>query len=111
MKPYYYATEPNSLRKWETLEEAQAEAERYAENHPGKSFEILRCVGRSSTSKASTFWVDGDEPPEKPRYRMLEEGEPIADGDEFSRGYQWATSQCAGQKYNSVMHQPHRRPL
>ena len=139
MKPTYFvrrAASPDPTH--ETLEAAQAKAEAMAESEPGCAFEILRCVGYSSTSKASTFWMDGEEPPEsipklpvgaigychygngqtafcvapeKSRYRMLEEGEPIADGDEFSRGYEWISSKCAGQQYKNVMHQPHRRPL
>lgn len=133
MKPHYYVYALNygaPTVRHATLAEAQAEAERLAEKHSGRAFEILKCVGHSSTRKAITFWMDGEGPPhplganasglardeaeetpEKPRYRMIDEGESIEDGDEFSRGFHWMPSQCAGQKYTKVMHQPHRRPL
>lgn len=65
MKHYYYVYGPTSLRgpakRHATVQEAQKEAERLACIHPGQSFEILLCVGVSSTPavRASTFWVDG----------------------------------------------------
>ena len=75
MKPTYFVRRAESPDpKHETLEAAQAKAEAMAESEPGQVFQILRCVGYASTSKASTFWMDGEAPPEKPRYRRLEEG-------------------------------------
>ena len=116
MKPYYYAAENICQRKWATIEEAQAEAERYAEAHPGKTFEILRCVGIAQTSKASMFWMDGEEPPEKPRYRELEDGEDFQKGDEWQPfpGDEWlkVPYYSLGEIYHkSVYPLPHRRPL
>ena len=105
MKPQYYVYALNygaPTVRHATLAEAQAEAERLAEKHPGRTFEILKCIGYSSTSKASTFWMDGEGPPhplganaaglvrdeaeetpEKPRYRELEFGEEYRNGDEW----------------------------
>ena len=112
MTPYYYVRRQDSPDPvHETLESAQARAGEMAESEPGHAFEILRCVGIASTSKASTFWMDGAGPPEKYRWRMLEDGELIEDGDEFSRGDEWSLSRCDGQKYSISLHQPHRRPL
>jgi hypothetical protein len=65
MKPYYYALrgipEDNEIRH-STLAEAQSEAERKAAKSPGSSYEIVKCVGIASCSKASTFWMDEEEP-------------------------------------------------
>lgn len=85
MNPYYrvYSNESIAAEHALTLEDAQARAEELAAKHPGCCFEILRCVGYASTSKVSTFWMDGEDPPEKPRYRMLDEGETVEGGDEF----------------------------
>jgi hypothetical protein len=69
MKPYYYVLNPNGQApkvKHPTLEIAQREAERIAAFKPGVSLEILKCVGIASCSKASTFWMDGEEPKEDP---------------------------------------------
>ncbi len=64
MKPYYYALrlmpEDNEIQH-STLAEAQSEAERKAAKAPGLSYEIVKCVGIASCSKASTFWMDGEE--------------------------------------------------
>ena len=113
MKPYFYTFNRHHgipTVKHDSLEIAQGEAERLAAKQPGQTFEILRCVGIAQTSKASTFWMDGEEPPEmpsnmpagttayfhygigqtafyvapeQPKYRMLELGEIIEEGDEF----------------------------
>jgi hypothetical protein len=62
MKPYYYVFKssghPPSARH-ESLHSAHAESLRLAALHPGQSFEILKCLGITQTSKASTFWVNG----------------------------------------------------
>jgi hypothetical protein len=65
MKPYYYALRLMPEDKEEqhsTLAKAQSEAERKAAKSPGLSYEIVKCVGIASCSKASTFWMDGEEP-------------------------------------------------
>ena len=112
MTPYYYVRRqdsPDPLH--ETLESAQATAEKMAESEPGQVFEILRCVGIASTSKASTFWMDGEEPPEKPRYRMLEIGEVILSGDQREDEGAWLPRIFTiGDKMTSD-HKPTRRPL
>lgn len=107
MKPYYRVEN----ERFDTLTDAQQRAEDLAAKFPGRSFEILRCVGYASTSKVSTFWMDGEGPPEKPRYRMLEMGEMIQDGDEFTRtGFDWRRTECDGFRF-AEHHHPHRRPL
>lgn len=114
MKPYYYAAENIGLRKWDTLEEAQSEAERHAAKHPGRAFEILRCVGIAQCSQASTFWMDGEGPPKKPRYRELEEGETFQAGDEYMIDNVWTPVPywSFGATYNrGEFPSPHRRPL
>ena len=114
MKPYYYVYRighGNSNVKHPTLDSAHKEAERICNQHPGTSFEILKCVASVRCTQASTFWMDGEEP----RYRMLEEGEVIQDGDEvLSRecgGQLWkrALVSIGGTWYNG--HLPTRRPL
>ena len=69
-------------------------------------------------TKPSTFWMDGVIPPhvcalnramdgtcfrcgdKEPEYRMLEEGEVIEDGDEFTKGDDiWLKSQCEGSRF------------
>jgi hypothetical protein len=65
MKPYYYVYRWNNSAprvRHATLESAQAEAMRLAEQHPTGYFEILKCVGFARTTKAATFWMDGEEP-------------------------------------------------
>lgn len=66
-----------------TIESAIKEAERLSEQHPGEPFEILKCVAITRCTKASTFWMDGEEPPETPAYRMLEDDEKLQAGDEY----------------------------
>lgn len=65
MKPYYYIYRfghgaPKT--KHDTLESAVIEAERLAGSHPGRAFEILKCVALSIPSTISTFWMDGEGP-------------------------------------------------
>lgn len=117
MTPHYYVyclTAGNPTVRHATLAEAQAEAERLAEKHPGRAFEILRCVGIAQTSKASTFWMDGEGPPEKPRYRELEEGEILQQGDEYELFNTWR--QVPQYSFgitleDPLLRTPHRRPL
>jgi hypothetical protein len=46
------------------IEFALLESERLASQHPGQHFEILKCVGITSTPSPSpsTFWMDDTEP-------------------------------------------------
>jgi hypothetical protein len=65
MKPYYYVyryQDRGPRVRHATLEAAQAEAMRLAEQHPTGYFEILKCVGFARTTKAATFWMDGEGP-------------------------------------------------
>jgi len=63
MKPYYYVQwTPPDAERHDSLAAAQSDAEKRASDDPGHSYEILRCVGIASCSKASTFWMDGEEP-------------------------------------------------
>ena len=115
MKPYYYVLNRRHgipTVKHETVEIAQSEAERMAQKNPGNSFEILRCVGITSTPKASTFWMHGEGPPDKPRYRMLEHGEKLEDGDEYQMDGEWRGVRAFGVKLHGIFSKyPHRRPL
>jgi len=66
MKPYYYVYRYNNNApkvRHATLEAAQAEAMRLAEQYPSAYFEILMCVGFARTTQAQTFWMDGVHPP------------------------------------------------
>ena len=103
MKPYYRILRLNHGRaptvQHATLKEAETEALRLADQHPGETFEILECLGIARTTAPSIFWNDGVEPPSpgkgqegwdpspaptaEPSYRMLEAGERIEEGDEF----------------------------
>ena len=89
MKPYFYIYNATigefTGEKFDTAARAAEVSLELAEANHGESFEILRCVGYSSTSKASTFWMDGEVPPEKPRYRMLEIGDWTAESDEYEK--------------------------
>ena len=70
MKPYYYVYRyghHGPQARHGTIESAQKEAERLAEQHPESHFEILKCVGHTRTTKAKTFWMDGEEPEELTR--------------------------------------------
>jgi len=65
MKPYYYVyryQDRGPRVRHATLEAAQTEAMRLAEQHPTGYFEILKCVGFARTTKAATFWMDGEGP-------------------------------------------------
>lgn len=74
MNPYYYVYRlTNEMRgpkiKHLTLESAQTEAERLANQHPASVFEILKAVAIVHCTVASTFWMDGEflpEPAEEP---------------------------------------------
>ena len=91
---------------------AQAEAERLAAKEPGECFEILQCIAITRCTEASTFWMDGEEPPEKPRWRMLEVGEYCQDGDEMQAGIdsaEWVPRQHRGKQLPGML--PTRRPL
>ena len=64
MKPYYYVFKSSGhppSRRHESIYEAQKESYRLASLHPGQHFEIVQCVGITSTSAPapSTFWLDG----------------------------------------------------
>ena len=70
MKPYYYVYRHGHRGptcQHYKLKDAQKEAERLAEQHPESFFEILKCVGQTRTTKAKTFWMDGEEPEELTR--------------------------------------------
>lgn len=65
MKPYYYIFKPSGYppsKRHESIEEALREAKRLACLHPGQAFEILKCVGITSTPSPTpnTFWMDGE---------------------------------------------------
>ena len=122
MKPYYYVYRVgngNSNVKHSTIESAQKEAERICNQHPGSVFEILKCLAIVRCTQASTFWMDGEnwmdgeQPPEKPRYRMLEIGDEVIDGDQYEKvgvpGL-WVTTSSTGYRL-SCYNAPHRRPL
>ncbi len=95
MNPYFrvYSNESASAEHALTLKDAQARAEELAAQHPGRCFEILRCVGYASTSKVSTFWMDGGKPEPEYRYfkatygcwRVSKDGDvKIANGGEWN---------------------------
>lgn len=85
-----------------------------AESEPGQAFEILRCIGIAQTSKASTFWMDGEEP-ETPRYREIEEGEMFQEGDEYRHPcepWRMVPPTSVGKKLGGYfLNIEHRRPL
>ena len=114
MKPYYYVYKHGDSGprvRHSDLPTAQNEAERLAAKEPGQCFEILQCLGYASTSKAATFWMDGEGTPEKPRYRILEIGEVIDSGDEYCNSYKyWQPTPASGEVF-SRHYVPHRRPL
>jgi hypothetical protein len=66
MKPHYYIKFASYVSLLESrpasLATAQEAAEKLAIENPGESLEILKCVGIASCSKASTFWMDEEEP-------------------------------------------------
>ena len=119
MTPYYrvYSNESTAAEHVETLEQAQARAEELAAKHPGRAFEILRCVGIAQTSRVSTFWMDGEGPSQhcqsdySPRYRTLEVGEMVKSGDEWEANEPgvWEPREYRGEQAPYM--QPTRRPL
>ena len=114
MKPFYYVYRSDESRgpkiKHATLAEALTESERLANQHPGSVFEILKCLAIVQCTQASTFWMDGEEPPEKPPYRQLENGEQTMRTDEFLTPQGIWQKSIGGYTINPV-HFPHRRPL
>ena len=87
MKPYYYTFNRHNgipTVKHDSLEIAQGEAERLAAKQPGQAFEILRCVGISQTSQASTFWMDGADPQPSARESASDTLPPLPDGWAFA---------------------------
>jgi hypothetical protein len=68
MKSYYYIRKQGGLQvQCETIESAQSEAMRLAQQSPGETFEILQCIALVSTASptASTFWMEGQCPANK----------------------------------------------
>ena len=66
MTPYYYVYRVGYGKptiKHATLESAATESERLAGQHPGETFEILKCLGITRTVTPQTFWMDGVIPP------------------------------------------------
>ena len=62
MKPYYYIYRVGYGKptiKHSNLEDATEESERLAGQHPGETFEILKCLGITRTTTPQTFWMDG----------------------------------------------------
>ena len=67
MKPYYYVYRHGHRGpeiKHPSVIAAQKESIRLAEQHPESTFEILKCVGVTRTTKAQTFWMEREEPKE-----------------------------------------------
>ena len=114
MKPYHYVYRTDESRgpkiKHMTLKDAQTEAERLANQHPGSVFEILQCLAITRCTQASTFWMNSEEPPETARYRALECGETTIVGDEFWQPCGTWKRGIGGYKIHPN-HYPHRRPL
>lgn len=115
MKTFYriaaLGNRPNP-QEFETVEAALDAAKEALKEFPGRVFEIYKCVAMVQYTEASTFWMDGEGPPEKPRYRMLEEGEKILPGDQFlSAGGIWKSHEYwLYQEFGGHV-QPTRRPL
>lgn len=62
MKPFYYVSvvrNESPAVKHATPAEASVEAMRLAVEHPGISFEILKCIGTTQAIEPITFWLDG----------------------------------------------------
>jgi hypothetical protein len=81
MTPYYYIHRPGTpgpTVKHPTRAAAQTEAQRLATKHPGVTFEILQCVGLSSTPvpTATTFWLDEADKP-KPTNPAKQDSEMV----------------------------------
>lgn len=121
MKPFYRVlrTDGRAAVQLATLKEAETEALRLAGQHPGETFEILRCVGVARTTEPSVFWHDGEGPAAEPPnpgegHRLLTEGEVIRDGDEEANGPEgggWSKANGIGDTYLAANWYPVRRPL
>lgn len=122
MKPYYYVYNHGNKApriRHATLKEAQEEAERLAVKHPGLCFEILQCVGFSSTSKASTFWADGCGPSEQTiqetddEWYYLKAGDEIMPGDEYENdgSGKWFPSLSVGRIVSNGSFRKYRRKI
>ncbi len=111
MKPYFYImnADQNIVCKRDNLESAKVAAESCALNWPGASYEILKCVGVSTTSRPNTFWMDGETGTTAKEYRILDEDEILKDGDEYHSCFNgWIPTVRIGRgawKYQ------HRRPI
>lgn len=79
MKTYYYVYEYLNrapVVRHPDFETARAEAERLAEKHPGRCFEILKALGYATTSKGTTkMFSEKDDTPEKPNTKESEADE------------------------------------
>ena len=67
MKAYYYVYRVGHGKptvQHPTLEEATREALRLSGQHPGETFEILKCLARARTVTPALFWTEGNEPGE-----------------------------------------------
>lgn len=61
MKPYYYVYKYGNAGprvRHATLDQAESEAMRLSEEHPGATFEILMAVGLTKTTTVQTFWME-----------------------------------------------------
>jgi hypothetical protein len=67
VKAYYYVYRVGHGKptvQHPTLEEATREALRLSGQHPGETFEILKCLARARTVTPSLTWAEGNEPGE-----------------------------------------------
>ena len=102
MNPYYHVYRTDETRgpkvKHLTLEAAQTEAERLANQHPGGTFVILKAVAVVRCTVASTFWMDGEVPPEPIEPDVPKRRPPfnLPDGYDrwVSRGLGWRTDKA-----------------
>lgn len=103
-----------SGQEFETVQAACDAAKQALKEFPGGIFEIYKCVAMVQYTEASTFWMDGEGPPKKPRYRELEDGEVFQYGDEYISDNVWTPvpNWSFGATYNRrEFPSPHRRPL
>lgn len=103
-----------SPQEFETVEAACDAAKEALKEFPGGVFEIYKCVAMVQYTEASTFWMDGEEPPQP--YRELEEGETIEETDEFkhpAEGWRKHDTRFGsiGETFRKGVFLPHRRPL
>lgn len=117
MKPYYYIFKSNGYppsRRHDTLESAEDEAKRLAEKHVGQAFEILQCIGITSTpiTSPSTYWLDKKES-EVVKYKSLKEGDKLQEDDEFwtSCTKTWVVTKNVGCYVNDYNAKMYRRPI